>query len=345
MNTMRFAYLSNPLILEATTTAVTLQQQAVEATPTGEILPDAVRTWLARLRLLEGVPFAHLVPDSELLPLESIRFFYLDREWTDTLVQGALSVGTVNSLDRENLQALYRPIRDEVDTEERKVRLVGSDPLGTAPVDTISGFLLRSRVVSGWPALHVRGYRTEIGPDDVVLKEADPRRLRLLRLERLAPAVLLCLFDGIPSVVHIEEPRQGVQFGVKLESGPQGDKKVTLPLRDVTTAERLDKIQPPPKGAKEVPVPFRKGAPGVINIAELAKRIADQKATHINDFESAGVQSAEFALEMLRFPYRQVFGDPEKGGGANLPPLTFADLFRPLIKIDTVRQWNAGKQP
>ena len=61
---------------------------------TGEprIVPRDLRQWLARLRLLEGVPFAYLVADSELLPPESIRFFYLDRNWTDALVQGALSV-------------------------------------------------------------------------------------------------------------------------------------------------------------------------------------------------------------------------------------------------------------
>ena len=36
-------------------------------------------------------------------------------------------------------------------------------------------------------------------------------------MERLAPAVLLVLFDGVPAVVHIEEPRQGIQFGVRLD--------------------------------------------------------------------------------------------------------------------------------
>ena len=83
------------------------------------ITPLAVRDWLARLRLLEGVPFNNIVADSELLPPESIRFFYLDRAWTDALVQGALSVGTVNTGDRVQLQTLYPAIRDEIDEQER----------------------------------------------------------------------------------------------------------------------------------------------------------------------------------------------------------------------------------
>jgi hypothetical protein len=33
-------------------------------------------------------------------------------------------------------------------------------------------------------------------------EESHPDRIKLLRLERLAPAVLFCLFDGIPQMVH-----------------------------------------------------------------------------------------------------------------------------------------------
>ena len=332
-------YLDNPLMLDATSDAVTLHLAEVEATPLSQILPDVVRAWLARVRLLEGIPFAHLVPDSALLPQESIRFFYLDRDWTDTLVQGVLSVGTVTTLDREHLQALHARIREELDAEERTVRLVGSDAPGTAPAETATGFLLRSRAVSGWPALHVRGYREEIGDDTAPVPDDDPRRMRLLRLERLAPAVLLCLFDGIPKVVHIEEPRQGIQFGVDLVPNATGTRGATIPLRDVTTAGRLDRTTPPPPAPHTADVPFRRDAPGVVHVAELARRIAAVPATRTTDFEGAGVASAEFALEMLQFPFRQVFGDPALGGTPGGQPLGFADLFSPTIGIDELREW------
>jgi hypothetical protein len=298
-----------------------------------------VQAWLARVRLLEGVPFAHLVPDSALLPLESIRFFYLDRDWTDTLVEGVLSVGTVTTLDREHLQALHARIRDELDTFERTVRLVGSDAPGPAPAETVTGFLLRSRAVSGWPALHVRGFREEVGADIDPVDPDDPRRLRLLRLERLAPAVLLCLFDGIPKVVHIEEPRQGIQFGVDLVPNATGTRGATIPLRDVTTAERLDRIAPAPPQPHTADVPFRAGAPGVVHVTELARRIAAVPATHTTAFEGTGLASAEFALEMLQFPFRQVFGDPELGGSPGGESLLFADLFRPSVEIAEIREW------
>ena len=93
---------------------------------------------------------------------------------------------------------------------------------------TITGFLLRSRAVSGWPNLHVRAYSRDVVADDALTTaaESDPSRMKVLRMERLAPAVLLVLFDGVPAVVHIEEPRQGIQFGVRLDpDGPAGSQR------------------------------------------------------------------------------------------------------------------------
>ena len=333
------AYLDNPLVFEATSDAVGIHLAEIDAEPLSGILPEVVAAWLARVRLLEGVPFAHLVPDSALLPLESIRFFYLDRDWTDTLVQGVLSVGTITTLDRVHLQALHARIRDELDGYERTVRLVGSDAPGAAAAETVTGFLLRSRAVSGWPALHVRGFREEVGLDTDPVAADDPRRLRLLRLERLAPAVLLCLFDGIPKVVHIEEPRQGIQFGVDLVPNATGTRGATIPLRDVSTAERLDQTTPAPPLPHTADVPFRRGAPGVVHVTELARRIAAVPATNTSAFEGPGLASAEFALEMLQFPFRQVFGDPALGGSTGGQTLAFADLFRPVVEIEQIREW------
>ena len=53
--------------------------------------------WLTRLRLMEGVPFNYIVPSEEMLPNESIRFFHVDRNWLDALVDGALSTGVMDS--------------------------------------------------------------------------------------------------------------------------------------------------------------------------------------------------------------------------------------------------------
>ena len=282
------------------------------------VVPGELRGWLARLRLLQGVPFSYLVADEQLLPRESIRFFYLDRAWTDALVQGALGVGTVNSSDRAELSALYRVVRDELDEEERRVRLPGGETVQQGPAGPVTGFVLRSRAVSGWPGLHVRAYDRELGvADDAAIPESDPRRLKLLRMERLAPAVLLVLFDGIPAVVHIEEPRQGIQFGVRLSpvGGDPNHLQAGVKARNAKTA-----LDTNANAADLVPVPFRPGSPGVIDIRKLNEALLAAPNTNME----GSVDGAEFALQMLRFPYRQVFGDPSVTGAPAL-----VDVFRP----------------
>jgi hypothetical protein len=283
------------------------------------VVPRDLRQFLAGLRLLSGVPFAYLVPDSALLPPESIRFFYLDRAWADALVQGALSVGTVNSGDRAQLEQLHRPIRDEIDEEERRVRMPGSELVQQGPAGTITGFLLRSRAVSGWPGMHVRAYRTEVGDDDEIVPESHPDRLKVLRLERLAPAVLLALFDGVPQLVQLEEPRQGIQFGVRLDAvaGATNKFRAEVLARDVQTTEQLE----PPA---EVRVRFRKGAPGVLHLRKTAENLVTTPGTNMG----ADLDGAEFALQMLSFPYRQVFGDTSAG---SVSPIL--DVFRPSLAL------------
>ena len=59
-------------------------------------------------------------------------------------------------------------------------------------------------------------------------------------MERLAPAVLLVLFDGIPAVVHIEEPRQGIQFGVRLTPTAAANRsQAPITARDALTTARM----------------------------------------------------------------------------------------------------------
>ena len=308
--------------------------------PGPRAVPRDLRLWLARLRLLEGVPFGHLVADPALLPPESIRFFYVDRGWTDALIEGALSVGTVTTADRAALEGLYGVVRGEVDEAERLVRLPGWErgtAVPTGPAGPLSGFVLRSRMVSGWPALHVRGYAqdnlrlpTPVA-DDRVGEEHDGAlgRLGLLRVERLAPAVLLALFDGVPQVVHVEEPRAGVQFGVDETGGP-GSVGAQVVLRNPATAERFP-------DRRKVDVKFRRGAPGVVHLEATARQM-------VGGIRPGGppLDAAEFAMQMLQFPYRAVFGDRTLAGGPELDP---GATFRPTIGLALLRERFEEERP
>ncbi|MFL5804865.1 MAG: hypothetical protein ACJ8CR_24365, partial [Roseiflexaceae bacterium] len=56
-------------------------------------LPSGIVAWFDNLRLLRGVPFNYLMPDERMLPPESIRFFQVDPQWIEALVDGAWSLG------------------------------------------------------------------------------------------------------------------------------------------------------------------------------------------------------------------------------------------------------------
>ena len=267
------------------------------------VLPPELVDLLVRLRVLEGVPFEYVVPDERLLPPESIRFFHLDRNWTDALVQGLLSVGAVTTRDRIDVAARWAEVRDAVDAAEHDVRaaLSGAPPV-TGDAEAVTGFLVRSRAVSGWPGVAVRAYR-RIGPETAGDPLSGLEEMRMLRLERLAPAVLLALVDGVPDQVHLEEPLAGIQFGVDEEPASAGG-AITAALKDPATGRRVQ------RGGEDVavPVPFRRGAPGVVAVAKL---VAALRKADTDGVLGPTLGPAEYALQMLQLPYRQVFGETD----------------------------------
>lgn len=296
----------------------TVNMGAVPLAQAAGLVPEPARSWLAALRLLSGVPFQHIVADERLLPPESIRFFYVDRAWTDALVQGALAVGAVTDADRALLQQIYPSIRDDLDEAERLVRVPGGQgETGTA--DALSGFLLRSEAVRGWPGIHVNAYRTDVA-DNTEPANANP--LHLMRLEQLAPSVLLAILDGVPEIVHVDEPRRGVQFGVDETAGSSpGNWSYTLTVRPnaATTGDLTEGTAP----GDQLGVPFRANAPGVLDMTALQQAIVGKVG---------GTASAsEFALQMIRLPYRQVYG-PEEA-------VSFGRLFAATVPIADIREW------
>jgi hypothetical protein len=215
-------------------------------------------------------------------------------------VQGALSVGMITTADRAQLEAVYPRIARKGEAERTIRTPQGEERLKGQAGDYGLPDALRAPSPDGrTPCARLftddRGRR----PDDGRRIRSD--RMKVLRMERLAPAVLLVLFDGVPAVVHVEEPRQGIQFGVRLDpADPPAQRKAKVKVRDNLTGDPV-----PPKtaftDANSVDVPFRKNAPGVINVTELRKRLAAKSPK-----SGGSLEPNEYALQMLRFPYRQV---------------------------------------
>lgn len=158
-------------------------------------LPEVVQRWFIDLALLRGAPFDYLVPKANMLPVESIRFFRVDPYWVECLLDGAFSIGRVS-------QTVHR-----LDQRARAPERPGAD-------SQLSGFLLRSAVVSGWPDLQIDGYSADI--NDLNPVQSPDLLLPLVRMERLSPNVLLCLFAGEVQTVDIHLKPETLHFGVSL---------------------------------------------------------------------------------------------------------------------------------
>ena len=151
------------------------------------------------------MPLHYLVPDPAMLPEEALRFFRLDRNWIEALLSGALSVGGEDT-------TLGPSLRDELRNAARRglgqehFSLIDRQAAGETRADIsgamLSGFLLRSRMITAYPGLEVK-----------VLGQAGGA-LEKLRMELLAPDILLCLFDGEMKSVEFIEPAEGARFSL-----------------------------------------------------------------------------------------------------------------------------------
>ncbi|MBD2186201.1 hypothetical protein [Aerosakkonema funiforme] len=228
-------------------------------------IPEKIEKWFKGLELLQGIPFNYLVPDEGLLPIESIRFFWVDSLWVDCLQDGAFSIGRVTENSVE---------------EDRKIR---STRRGfTRGIEQkITGIIMRSQVVSGWPNLLIDGYDKAVANVDSI-DQTQVNLLSLLRMEKLAKDVLICLFEGEVKTVDIHLQPEGMHFGLDAptKQSPEWSKN----LRNIN-GEATDILISP--------IPWNNEQKEVINLEGLATKI-QEKLPDIGEFTSG-----QFALQMI----------------------------------------------
>ncbi|KAI1277738.1 hypothetical protein F5Y07DRAFT_407274 [Xylaria sp. FL0933] len=146
-----------------------------------------VHSWLVDRMFLAGVPAHCLIPDPTYLEAESLRFFSIDKNWRDALIDGALSLGNHYGDDKDR-QAIKKALNDYI--------ALSTEGQGQ-PVQIPSyGFYLRSDLVTMFPDL-----RVEVLPNSEALAatgEAPPSGAPLLRHEIVTDGVMLALMDREP---------------------------------------------------------------------------------------------------------------------------------------------------
>ncbi|KAM0256322.1 hypothetical protein ACHAPA_012208 [Fusarium lateritium] len=146
-----------------------------------------VLSWLIDRMFLAGVPSHYLIPDPSYLPPENLRFFHIDRNWVDALIDGALSLGNHFGTDEDRV-AIKKALND----------YIGRTPDGMDHRVQIPayGFYLRSDLVTMFPDL-----RVEVLSNDSALRvtgQNPPAGAPLLRHEIVADGVMMAFMDRVP---------------------------------------------------------------------------------------------------------------------------------------------------
>ncbi|MBK7936642.1 MAG: LamG domain-containing protein [Lewinellaceae bacterium] len=176
-------------------------------------LKTKVQDWLLRRHVLEQVPFHYLLPEEDMLPAESIRFFNIDPTWVRCLKDGACSIGRTTSADLD---------------------LDKLEDLAAAPVPAQSGFLLRSELVAGYPGLQILAYGQRFGDAD---NPDEDKALPVTRMERLSDSVLLCIFNGDVHTVDFFQKPDVLHFGLDSDGA-----NFSKQLRKATGANLPDQV-------------------------------------------------------------------------------------------------------
>ncbi|WP_017593896.1 hypothetical protein [Nocardiopsis potens] len=149
----------------------------------------ALAPHLEPIALLHGVPLRYLAPHPDMLPPESLCPFRTDPAWIDALLAGAAcpDIPGGPGAPEDRIDAALRTAAVRAGRAHRPE----------------AGLLVRSSLVEGGPELPVTATAGEgRGP------------VRELRRARLAPDVLLVLFDALPEVVEVGGSGRGSWFGL-----------------------------------------------------------------------------------------------------------------------------------
>ncbi|KAF2403811.1 hypothetical protein EJ06DRAFT_554044 [Trichodelitschia bisporula] len=164
-----------------------------------------VQSWIMNNLFLKNIPAHYLIPDPSFLPRETIRFFYVDTNWMDAFIDGALSIG--NHLDRSDdvvRQAFKGALNKYLGASYR----TDHPDLNYFPQVPCFGFLMRSSVVKAFPNLEVHAPWPRTDDPGTDNEQLRPSREPVLRLETIDKDVLLCLFDRMPASPHWDDDLQ-----------------------------------------------------------------------------------------------------------------------------------------
>jgi hypothetical protein len=242
-------------------------------------VPQTITDWLGKLFLLEGVPINYLIPHENYLisretgtiAKEAVGTFYIDYDWIEALLGGALSiVASEDSTSLLNMLKDGRFLPDNIMVNKANAAFIPKGEGEAVPLPEnisghITGFFLRSQLVSGWKGIKV------FAKDETGSWMQHP-----LKIERMADDIQLCVFAGKVQQLLFIQPPEGIHFGVVASGG----------IFQKTLRDKAGNV-----GQTTVTLPCTNG---VFDLKKVATAIS-QKGTQV-------LTSAELAFQLLESP-------------------------------------------
>jgi hypothetical protein len=215
------------------------------------------------------------------------------------MLQGACSVGRASETDEladQLLRARFFEVSEKLALQLRASAKATADQRRGEEADAslpapvlywpLTGFLMRSAAVESWIGL-------ESTASGVSTAGQALASLQILRMDRLAPDILLCIFNGKVTEIEAKEPPEGIHFGAA--SKAKGGYEKTALRKNKGDAGTIDD--------KTVEIPTRGRT---VSVAELAAGICEAL-----QFEERDFTSAEFAVQMIEAPAKVTFKSTE----------------------------------
>ena len=207
-----------------------------------------VYSWILDKVHLSNVPAHYLIPDPAFLPQDTLRTFFIDDNWIDALIDGALSLANHWGAEPED-DHCRTSIKNAVNARLRQV----DKKLGGGHVQMPRyGFLLRSQLLVQFPDLAVSVQfsptRDEPLQPNFVLPANVPPQQPILVQKRVAPDTMYCLFDAAPPDLQritftMPSHQQCFAVGETLVDTPE--KRLTVAFKKIYTVDERPKTRVP----------------------------------------------------------------------------------------------------
>ncbi len=215
--------------------------------------------------------------------------FYVDPNWVEALLDGALSTGRVNNTDTILDLVMSGGLITGYVNQSIENPGISSDEIPMRLLN-ITGFLLRSNLISGWRGIEIEAYDT------------DNKLLPALRFERIDTDIFLGIFNGNVSSIIITQPYEGLHFGIKTDGN---NYQKNLKNEDGSNQSVTD-------GTADVNTEINNGliSERILDVSGLAN-IMKQKLTAkhwmntVGESEGKYFTSAEFAYQMVNSPVKR----------------------------------------